>query len=261
MAGQNTITIAISIPIVAAACRLCRNRPAVQHILWAVVLLKFLTPPLVFWPWPVQRFSPALESNRAVESNPRRMVPFDRRVDAANGAPIESGTQKAIGDLHRPSARVPFETARQSLSFSNREALERTALWLLTGTWSMGIVLCTVRQATRIRRLASLVRRAKAARSSSPRKSKRSPSDSVCGLLAPWSRGALSRHSCGSWAGFVWSGPRRCPEATKSRLARSHRSRARPYPPRRPLPGMGRAARRPPLVVEPALLVSPQASS
>ena len=70
--AQNTITIAISIPIVAAACRLCRNRPAVQHVLWAVVLLKFLTPPLVFWPWPVQRFSPAVGSNMALESNPRR---------------------------------------------------------------------------------------------------------------------------------------------------------------------------------------------
>ena len=55
--AQNTITIVILIPIVAAACRLFRNRPAVQHVLWAVVLLKFITPPVVSWPWPVQRFS------------------------------------------------------------------------------------------------------------------------------------------------------------------------------------------------------------
>ena len=59
---QNTLAVALLIPFVAVACRLCRNRPAVQHVLWAVVLLKFVTPPVVCWPGNVERFSLQLRS-------------------------------------------------------------------------------------------------------------------------------------------------------------------------------------------------------
>jgi hypothetical protein len=52
--GQNAITVSLLVPFVLLACRRFRNRPAVQHRLWVVVLLKFLTPPLVTWPWTVE---------------------------------------------------------------------------------------------------------------------------------------------------------------------------------------------------------------
>ena len=50
---QCSIVAALAIPIVAATCWFFRRRPAVQHALWAVVLLKFLTPSVIVWPWPV----------------------------------------------------------------------------------------------------------------------------------------------------------------------------------------------------------------
>lgn len=48
---QNTITIAILAAVVAMLCRALSKRPALQHLLWLVVLIKFVTPPLVMWPW------------------------------------------------------------------------------------------------------------------------------------------------------------------------------------------------------------------
>jgi hypothetical protein len=42
---QNTMVIGLLAAIVAIACRFGRLRPAVQHILWVVVLLKFLLSP------------------------------------------------------------------------------------------------------------------------------------------------------------------------------------------------------------------------
>src|SRR5262245_43326307 len=58
--GQNTLIVAVMIPFVLLACRLFRHRPAVQHLLWLVVLLKFLTPPLLSWPWTVQQLQEAV---------------------------------------------------------------------------------------------------------------------------------------------------------------------------------------------------------
>src|SRR5262249_50565282 len=43
--GKNTIIVAILIPPMMFACWAFHNRPAVQHLLWVVVLLKLVTPP------------------------------------------------------------------------------------------------------------------------------------------------------------------------------------------------------------------------
>jgi beta-lactamase regulating signal transducer with metallopeptidase domain len=48
---QNTITVAGLALVVALICRAARLSPAARHVLWLVILLKFLTPPLVHWPW------------------------------------------------------------------------------------------------------------------------------------------------------------------------------------------------------------------
>jgi beta-lactamase regulating signal transducer with metallopeptidase domain len=47
---QNAIFAGLLAVVVAIVCRLGRFRPAVQHALWLVVLLKLVTPPLVTWP-------------------------------------------------------------------------------------------------------------------------------------------------------------------------------------------------------------------
>ena len=156
--AQNTITIAILVPIVAAACRTCRNRPAVQHMLWTVVLLKFLTPPLVSWPWPLERFGPPEWSILAPETHPRLTVPLKHQLTAVNGTSIEAARIAGIGGQGQHSRAVPFDPARQLRSFANREVLVRAAPGLFCGAWLIGIVFCTAREVRRISRHASLVR-------------------------------------------------------------------------------------------------------
>ena len=48
---QNVVVTAALALVVAMVCRVVRPGPVVRHALWVLVLVKFLTPPLVVWPW------------------------------------------------------------------------------------------------------------------------------------------------------------------------------------------------------------------
>ncbi|HVS38069.1 MAG TPA: M56 family metallopeptidase, partial [Gemmataceae bacterium] len=55
----HTVVTAAMAVLVAAACRFFRRGPAVRHLLWLIVLLKFLTPPVVSWPWSLPLYASA----------------------------------------------------------------------------------------------------------------------------------------------------------------------------------------------------------
>ena len=110
---QNTIAVALLIPIVAGVCCLCRNRPAVQHVLWAVVLLKFITPPLLCWPGSVERLSPQIKSILNLPA-PSGLSTLGRRIgsgvtDISTGSrhAVASGTGPAL-----PSTTVTAQSCR-----------------------------------------------------------------------------------------------------------------------------------------------------
>lgn len=48
---QHVVTTAILAGLVALVCRVTRIGPVARHALWVLVLIKFVTPPLVAWPW------------------------------------------------------------------------------------------------------------------------------------------------------------------------------------------------------------------
>ena len=48
---QSLVTTAALAAMVALICRFGRIGPVARHALWVVVLVKFITPPLVVWPW------------------------------------------------------------------------------------------------------------------------------------------------------------------------------------------------------------------
>ena len=50
---QNAVATAGLALVVAAICRTTRIGPVGRHALWLVVLVKFVTPPIVTWPWTV----------------------------------------------------------------------------------------------------------------------------------------------------------------------------------------------------------------
>lgn len=49
--AQHLVTTAILMAIVVVTCKLVPHRPALHHALWLVVLLKFLVPPGIVWPY------------------------------------------------------------------------------------------------------------------------------------------------------------------------------------------------------------------
>ena len=48
---QNIVITAALAAVVAMICRVSRVGPVIRHALWVLVLVKFVTPPLVAWPW------------------------------------------------------------------------------------------------------------------------------------------------------------------------------------------------------------------
>jgi beta-lactamase regulating signal transducer with metallopeptidase domain len=48
---QNAVMTVALAGVVAAICRSGRLGPVVKHALWVLVLVKFVTPPIVVWPW------------------------------------------------------------------------------------------------------------------------------------------------------------------------------------------------------------------
>ena len=48
---QSLVTTAALAALVAVVCRFARIGPVARHALWVLVLVKFVMPPLVVWPW------------------------------------------------------------------------------------------------------------------------------------------------------------------------------------------------------------------
>src|SRR5271166_2437867 len=86
-----------------------RLGPAARHALWLVVLLKLLTPPLLFWPWPltlpagdalpVSRHDPPPE-RAAIE--PARAAVVDLPAPAFNAA-LEPPAEAAAAPAAAPT--------------------------------------------------------------------------------------------------------------------------------------------------------------
>ena len=60
---QNTVAVALIVPLVLLLGRAFRARPAVQHALWLVLLVKFLMPPIVESPWSVESLAKLFSSS------------------------------------------------------------------------------------------------------------------------------------------------------------------------------------------------------
>ncbi len=182
--GQNTIAVALLIPLVFVACRLCRNRPAVQHVLWLVVLLKFVTPPIVAWPWTAQEIQESFWPSPVValqtpelpieKHQPVNPVEFD--LATLPSVPDQATESKIAEDLGQPFDGPAAKGASQEIAVEppdaaptsvalvpDRAALTEAAVRLTLGVWLGGAILCLLGQLRRIARHAALVRRGSAA--------------------------------------------------------------------------------------------------
>jgi beta-lactamase regulating signal transducer with metallopeptidase domain len=72
---QNVVVTAGLALVVVVICRTTRIGPVGRHALWLVVLIKFVTPPLVVWPW--------------AAPDPWRLAAIDARLDETGAMPPE----------------------------------------------------------------------------------------------------------------------------------------------------------------------------
>lgn len=150
---QNIAVTAVLAIVVAAACRARRLGPVARHALWVLVLVKFVTPPLVAWPW--------------AAPDPWGVSVLDVRLQAppTDVAPVLDQPQAVDRTGEHATASDPAEVARRDLP--DRSAARTAAMawrWLV-GMWAAGSLWLVVIEGAR---LARLNRRVRAARPANP---------------------------------------------------------------------------------------------
>jgi beta-lactamase regulating signal transducer with metallopeptidase domain/WD40 repeat protein len=170
--GQNTLAALLMIPCVMLACRLFRDRPAVQHLLWLVILLKFVTPPIVVWPWSVDELrhmawpqvsdqqraslepSPAAPRPGGIEP---RLVPIETTMVPNEPAPM-LGPSSLPADVLVVTDQADEKTQPTTPTNWSRNVATTAIL-----AWFIGAIVCSVNQLRRLIRYARLVRSGEAA--------------------------------------------------------------------------------------------------
>ena len=153
---QSLVTTALLAALVAVVCRFGRMGPVARHALWVLVLVKFVMPPLVVWPWA------APDPLRIARSEPHEI----RRGLAAN-----DGSLLAAGELSPPPYVNEIVPARDSSLVASRAVIDSISPWTLFAfVWIAGSLCLGVVEVVRQVRLARRVRMATPADSSITRR-------------------------------------------------------------------------------------------
>jgi beta-lactamase regulating signal transducer with metallopeptidase domain len=138
---QNAVVTAILACGVLVMCRFVRIGPVARHALWVLVLVKFVTPPIVQWPW--------------AAPDPLGLVPVEVAASPAPevaAAPLvideDTGTAIATDITARPAERVNGFSASVSL-----------VVW----AWAIGALALLVLEGIRVTVLARRVRNGRGA--------------------------------------------------------------------------------------------------
>src|SRR5688572_7490198 len=84
---QSLVTTAALAALVAVVCRFGRIGPVARHALWVLVLVKFVMPPLVAWPW--------------AAPDPLRLARTES-LEIRRGLATDEGPLAATGELSQP---------------------------------------------------------------------------------------------------------------------------------------------------------------
>jgi beta-lactamase regulating signal transducer with metallopeptidase domain len=127
---HTTVTAALAV-VAAAAGRCFRLGPAARHFLWLIVLVKFLTPPVIYWPWPLPAWpvEPPPQPT-APPSAPMQTVILDVDPDAV----VEPATPRAEAVVAPAAApAVPSADAAAVATPFSWDWLPAAALWAWVG--------------------------------------------------------------------------------------------------------------------------------
>lgn len=143
---QSLVTTAALAAAVAVVCRFGPIGPVARHALWVLVLMKFVMPPLVVWPWPAP--------------DPLGLARYEsheiRQAQAGDGPFV------AAGELSQPLDVTEIVPARDSPSIvASAGFIESTSGWtLLAFVWITGSLCLGAVEVVRQVRLARRVRMA-----------------------------------------------------------------------------------------------------
>lgn len=139
--AQHVVTTALLAGLVAVVCRVTRIGPVARHALWLLVLIKFVMPPVVAWPWAI----PDPFGLSVVGSG---LVVDERVGDVAllsiESVPDGAGAPAAAADVTAVASDAPADVAM---------------FWFLV-VWMTGSALLAVLECIRLTRL---VRRTRSA--------------------------------------------------------------------------------------------------
>lgn len=145
-AGETTLVAGVLAVLAALIARIPRLAPgpAARHLIWMVVLIKLMMPPLVHWPWSLSR---SVAVSRSAPATP---------------------LLASVDDLDRPDPSTPERFPKSALVAAKREAVEPVAapvsgwqqwattqlpeVWRLglVGLWLVGSIGLTCRQGGRV---------------------------------------------------------------------------------------------------------------
>ncbi|HEX5069726.1 MAG TPA: M56 family metallopeptidase [Vicinamibacterales bacterium] len=145
---QNLVVTALVAGVVALVCRTTRVGPVVRHALWLLVLIKFVTPPVLVWPWsaPDPLGLAALDARQAAA------------IDlAAAGMPSVAGS--AVSAIEPTAGFVEISTPAAPVARSTAGLAAAAWPWLIA-IWIAGSVYVLMLETVRLARLARQIRRA-----------------------------------------------------------------------------------------------------
>lgn len=145
---QNVVVTALLAGIVALVCRTTRVGPVARHALWLIVLVKFVTPPVLVWPW--------------AAPDPLGVAMLDAGATSPVAGEGVTGSI-AVSDTPVPDASSDRVVASPSLPVAANPNLSDVAAiawpWLM-GVWIAGSAAVLGIEALRLVRVARAVRRA-----------------------------------------------------------------------------------------------------
>lgn len=160
---ENAIATAILAAVLGALGWPLRRRPGVQHALWLIVLIKFVTPPVVVWPWSVQDFArpwlPATASRleRAAEQSHSSAASADAlAVLPAALTATELSHRESLSPRDTSAIRASGPVGASTVH--PRFSLAVAAQGLFWG-WCLGSVAAVLIQLRRVRQVRLLIRR------------------------------------------------------------------------------------------------------
>jgi beta-lactamase regulating signal transducer with metallopeptidase domain len=168
----NALVVAAMFPVVWLAARGLRKRPAAAHLLWLVLLVKLVMPPVVDWPWSAADAARLFQPTSPIASGPvDDFVAADPDENARPAAFVTySGAGVNVGDIasrgEAYGATEPSETASPlATPVASGAATESSHIdtLALPAAWALGTAVVAVVILTRLSRQRRLLRESAAA--------------------------------------------------------------------------------------------------